>query len=388
MLSATPWGVQKPLLIDATPLQSEHRLRGVGSYLRHLIVALEQLKVSPYYLVSDVGREHVRDLLPEVRTLRVPRPHRPAQVYWLYNELALRAALWRCRPATFLAPDFNGLVRNPFGRTVAVLHDLTALKLAERGPKTPGLLFSDLRWRAYAAKLKQADRLLAVSRSAKEDAMALLDIPETRIRVVHHGLEHEHFRPSTGRGPYAGHPPYFVNIGGRDANKNQARILAAFARVARGYPELQLLFAGPWREEDVRWLEARAAELGLTDRARYLGYIPGAELPSLYGNALGFVFPSLEEGFGLPVLEAMASGAPVITSDRSSLPEVAGDAALLVDPLSADALADAMCRLLHARQRDLLRHKGTLRAAQFTWRRTACETLAALGVTHEGNPCG
>ena len=112
---------------------------------------------------------------------------------------------------------------------------------------------------------------------------------------------------------------------------------------------------------------------------KHLGYVADQNLSSLYRNALAFVFPSLEEGFGLPVLEAMACGTPVITSNRSSLPEVAGEAALLVDPLSTHALASALSRLLASPdERARLRRLGLERAAQFTWRKTVQETLRHL----------
>jgi glycosyltransferase involved in cell wall biosynthesis len=237
----------------------------------------------------------------------------------------------------------------------------------------------DLRWRVYYQKLKRSDRIIAISSSAKRDAMELLNIPEERIRVIYHGVDHAHFKPSTSCRPYAKYGPYFVNIGGRSDNKNQARILEAFAQLARDYPEVQLYFAGPWLDSDLAWLRTSCAKLGLGERVKHLGYVPYEDLPSLYGNALAFVFPSLEEGFGLPVLEAMASGAPVITSNRSSLPEVAGEAALLVDPHSASALAEAMRLLLdQPEERQVYREKGVSWAAHFTWQRTARETLKAL----------
>lgn len=367
------------ILIDATPLQSEHRLRGVGAYLRQLIVALEDVgELKPHYLVSTVGLKHAEFLPPEQR-VPVFRGHRPAQVYWLYNELAFGYALRKERPAVFFAPDFNGLVSNPYGKTVAVLHDLTALKLAAQRSLSPSQLLSDLRWRAYLGKLKRADRILAVSENAKRDAVALLGIDSEKIGVVHHGLDHSRFKPSRGCGRFAAAGPYLVHLGGRNDNKNQTRILAAFARIAASHPALQLFFAGPWRGADHAWLEERTAHFGLQGRVRHLGYTPETDLPSLYGNAAAFVFPSLEEGFGLPVLEAMACGAPVITSDCSALPEVAGGAALLVDPYSVEALGAALTRLLeNPAYQEILRAQGFRRAAHFTWQRTAQGTLTFL----------
>ena len=366
------------LLIDASPLQSEHRLRGVGAYVRSLVTAIESMGLQPQYLVSSDGAVN---LLPQDRVTRVFRPHRPAQVYWMYNELALRAGLRRIRPSVFLAPDFNGLVTNPYGKTVSVLHDLTHLKLT-RAARSGGLSahLDALRWSVYNCKLQQADCILAISESTRQDAIRLLGIHPDRLHVVHHGVDHCRFRPSRGRGPFAQHKPYFVQLGGRNDNKNQARLLQAFVQVAHLDKDVELLFSGPWSAADLNWLQIETEHLRIQGRVRHLGYVPDHDLSSLYGNAVAFVFPSLEEGFGLPILEAMASGAAVITSDRSSLPEVAGSAALLVNPLDPADLAEAMLKVLT--ESDLsqqLRQAGLDRARQFTWETTVQQTMTVIG---------
>ena len=375
-------------LIDATPLQSEHRLRGVGAYLRALIRAVEQETVEQetddvHYLLAWQAPKVLEPLLasvniPRERTLLLPRPHRPAQVYWLYNEAILRYALLRLRPKVFLAPDFNGLVQNPFGSTVAVLHDITELKLRTDSASGLSEQASLWRWQAYYRKLQASEHILTISESVKRDAASLLNIPETRMEVVYHGLDQDRFQPVEG-GEYAGHPPYFVNIGGRNPNKNQTNIVAGFADIAHEHPEVHLYFAGPWQKSDLAWLEQQASTHNLEGRITHLGYVPDDAMTSLYSHALGFVFPSLEEGFGLPVLEAMACGTPVITSNRSSLPEVAGDAGILVDPQDAYAIGEAMKKLITDEGlRNELQAKGLARARTFTWQRTAQKTLEIM----------
>lgn len=370
------------ILIDATPLQSEHRLRGVGSYVRHLITAIEALgEVKPRYLSTWQDRDKVAHLLPRDRTLVFPRPHQPAQMYWLYNEVFLRVALMRAQPRVFLAPDFNGVVYNPFGRTVAVLHDLTALKLSQERQRATSLneRLGDWRWKVYYRKLQRVDHIIAISQSAKTDAAELARIPLDRMTVIHHGIDQDQFRPGVGKGRFADQPRYLLNVGGRGDNKNQARILEAFARIEAEHADVQLYFGGTWRKEDHDWLGRLVQQSGLTGRVKHMGYVPDADMPSLYANAAAFVFPSLEEGFGLPILEAMASGTPVITSDRGAMREVAGDAAILVDPLSRDDIAEAMDRLLcHAGLRRDLVGRGLTRAAGFTWQRTARKTIEVL----------
>lgn len=366
------------ILIDATPLQSEHRLRGVGAYVRHLVQHLEAKGHTPFYFASTVGLEQVQGLLPPERTLTVYRPHTPAQVYWAYNELAMRWAILRLRPRVFFCPDFNGLLSNPFGESVPMLHDLIPLKVREEGEGL-GIRLSRLRWGVYFAKVRRARHIIARSEWVKKDAIELLGIAPERITVVAQGLDRQRFVPSTGQGPYAAEPPYFLHVGGSGSNKNMRRVLEAFARVAPTHPQTRLYFVGPWAPSEREWLEAEKTRLGIAERVRHLGFIPNADLPSLYGNAAAVVFPSLEEGYGLPVLEGMASGAPVITSNVSSLPEVAGDAALLVNPLEVEAIAAAMRRILEEPGlAQALRQKGRIQASQFSWEALADQVWETL----------
>ena len=172
--------------------------------------------------------------------------------------------------------------------------------------------------------------------------------------------------------------PYVLYLASNKPHKNLVRLLQAWSLVAadRSIEPCQLVIAGHW---DARFPEAREAarRLGLMERVQFAGEVEERDLPAAYSGARLFVFPSLYEGFGLPVLEAMACGAPVICSNTSSLPEVAGDAAVQVDPLDVQGLAAAMARALADETvRAGLRERGLLRAAEFTWERTARATLA------------
>ena len=359
------------ILIDASPLQSEHRLRGVGAYVRELIDNLEREPMDddrrPHYFAT---RRPAVPLLPPRRTHRVPRNHMPAQGYWLTNEVVLRGALRRIRPDVFYATDFNGLQLNPHGRTVAALYDLTPMHEGLGDP------LSAARWKTYYRRLRRCDLLLAISEHTRADAIRALDLDPASIVAIPLGIDTERFVPSRGIGAFADRPPYFLHVGGRNHNKNQVTLLEAFARVRDALPDVELLLGGPWRPPDLAWLESERARLRLT-AVRHIGYVEAESLPSLYGNAQAFVFPSLSEGFGFPVLEAMASGAPVITSNCSSLPEVAGDAAVLVDPRDANALAAAMIGV--AEKPDLASvQRGIAQARRFTWAETARRTWEQL----------
>jgi glycosyltransferase involved in cell wall biosynthesis len=377
------------ILIDATPLQSEHRHRGVGTYTRCLAETL--LTLSPDDVTFVATNRDVELLPPVMRGHAVTgrRGHRPAQVYWVYNEWFLRRVIWRTRPAVFHATDFNGLVTTSGVRTVATLHDCTALREGFHHAGLSGRL-TDMRWRVYYFhKLPRADHIIAVSEYVKADAVTLLGVPHERITVIPHGVDLEHFRPMKGEGSYAHEPPYFLFIGGRAPNKNLDRILAAFAPISREFPTLHLYLAGAWQSEDVAWLERTCSQLGVTDRVRHVGFVSQIELPGLYANALSFLLPSLEEGFGLPVLEAMACGTPVLTSDRSALPEVAGSAALLVEPTDTSGITAVLRELTrHPRLRTQLAQAGLKRVQEFRWTEVARRTLDVYRQVATASPSG
>jgi glycosyltransferase involved in cell wall biosynthesis len=230
---------------------------------------------------------------------------------------------------------------------------------------------------------RRADAVIVPSAAARQAVARAYVVPEARIHVVWHGVS-----PRFGPVPPAGEspilhrhglrPPYVLFVGARPPRKNLERLILAVAR-ARDRPDgtaLQLAVAGPIERGD-QAARSLARRLGLEEVVRWLGWVPDDELPVLYGGALCLAYPSLAEGFGLPILEAMACGTPVLTSDRSALAEVAGDAALLVDPESPDAIAEGLRRLRRdegARQ-DLIT-RGAVRAAGFTWQATAAATEA------------
>jgi glycosyltransferase involved in cell wall biosynthesis len=229
-----------------------------------------------------------------------------------------------------------------------------------------------------------ARRVIAVSQATKQDVVDLFGAAAERIDVVYNGVdagfcpapaaEVEAFRGS------AGLPARFIlHLGTLEPRKNLVRLVQAFAQVRAhdaGQPPVKLALAGG-KGWDYDAIFAEVARLGLEQEVLFPGYVRDEDLAGWYRAAAVFVYPSLLEGFGLPVLEAMACGAPTVTSNLSSLPEVAGDAALLVDPTSVDALAGALLRLLAdadlARE---LRGRGLAQAARFPWSRTAQETAA------------
>jgi alpha-1,3-rhamnosyl/mannosyltransferase len=232
---------------------------------------------------------------------------------------------------------------------------------------------------AHRLALKAARMTLAISEATKVDLVRRLGAPPDRIRVTPLAADPRFTPQSTAaiqtvRDKYGLPDRYLLYVGSNKPHKNLTRLVSAFASRQLPTADLQLIIAGSW---DNRYPEAKqlAAQ---HDHIRFLGSINEADLPALYGGALAFAFVSKYEGFGLPPLEAMACGAPVLASNTSSLPEVIGDAGLLVDPHEVSAIAAALARLIDDEQlRADLKQRGLARAAQFSWEHTARLTLAA-----------
>jgi glycosyltransferase involved in cell wall biosynthesis len=227
--------------------------------------------------------------------------------------------------------------------------------------------------------LKVADGLIAISEHARNDAAAILRIPEARIRVIYPGVAEPFFQTTPGQGErvrakFALHAPFILFVGCIEPRKNVPGLIRAYQRLPEALRrDLQLVIAGPfgWASDDVRRMLTNSGA-----GVRYLGYVPEADLPGLFRGASGFAYPSYYEGFGLPVAQAMAVGVPVIVSDRSCLPEIAGDAGLCVDPDSEEALTNAIQRTVTDSEFAAEAvARGKARARKFHWPARALESL-------------
>jgi glycosyltransferase involved in cell wall biosynthesis len=249
-------------------------------------------------------------------------------------------------------------------RLTATVHDLTALLMPEL--HTPGNVRADGVFTEHI--LKHAHGLIAVSENTRLDAIRVLKIAPERITTIYSGIPDEYFDAAPSRRI----KPYVLYVGAIEPRKNLETLLDAWRGLR---PELrehfELVIAGPmgWAPESTRER--------IRGEAAYLGYVPEAELPGLFAGAAAFVYPSLYEGFGFPVAQAMASGVAVVTSNVSCLPEVAGEGALLVDPRSAAEIAQALTRLLESETlRSKLGQLGRERAKQYRWEKCAAESMA------------
>jgi glycosyltransferase involved in cell wall biosynthesis len=342
---------------------------GIGRYTHALIEALARIAPDESWVVY-VDRPP-GPTFPHVTIRCLPGRQRLVWTLWAASR-ELRA-----RPVDVFhgVTGFELPLAAP-GRLVTTVHDLIPLRY-------PALVPARHRWAVrglLGAALRRAARVITVSGATRDEVLARYRLPPEKVRVVPEAAA-SHFAPPSEarlgevRARYGLGAPYLLFVGLLEPKKNLGAVLEAVARLRRrGHWHGELVVAGApgWGPDPV----AAAHGLGLDAALRWLGPVPDADLPALYAGAQAFVFPSLWEGFGLPVLEAMASGAPVVASRRGALPEVAGDAALLVEP-EPGPLAEALGAVLaDARLRETLRAAGLARAAAFSWERTARETLA------------
>ncbi len=333
-----------------------------------------------YFIVSP---DYHRAQLPEAANMRVAHRRLPPELVlslWrrerseAFKEYLLgRAEV--VHSTTFCAPRF----RAPRRRLVVTIHDCTFVTHPEF--HLPGNVEHCLRGTRLA--IERADMLIAVSESTRRDLIERMGAPADRIVVTHEAADPRLARVTDATRLEAvrqryGLPEQFVlSLGAMEPRKNLSRLLEAFAALAPAVrKDVSLVVAGAkgWLNDSVH---EQVNKLGLGDSVRFAGYIEEEDLAAVYSLATVFAYPSLWEGFGLPVLEAMACGTPVLTSNLSSLPEVAGDAALLVSPSDVDAIAEGLGRLLEdAALRRELSERGYRRAAHFSWERCARETVA------------
>ncbi len=260
-------------------------------------------------------------------------------------------------------------------RRVVTIHDVTFLRIPERYPPARRLYMQTL----TRLSARVADAIIVPSDAVRDDVRRLLRVPAAKITTVYEAAGAQYVPAereaalAVARG-YGIESPFVLSVGSLEPGKNRARLLRAVHALRDEGVDARLVIVGQraWKyDADFALVD----ELGMRDRVIFPGYVRAEDLPALYSAATAFALPSLYEGFGLPVIEAMACGTPVLTSDRSATAEVAGDAALLVDPHSVDAIRDGLRRLLSdADLRADLSRRGRERASRFSWRRAADET--------------
>lgn len=269
---------------------------------------------------------------------------------------------------TFYLP--HGLAGYPGAKRVVTVHDM----IPERMPESRRRLdFLTLK-RRY---VMSADHVICVSEATKEDLLDAYGPIQAPVSVIHHGVD-ERFSPAAPRLetlPWR----YLLFVGNRDQYKNGSLLMQAFASISSAHPDLSLVYVGggDFSKDEGEVIK----RLGIVDRVRQLS-LSDSDMPGAYAHAEVFVFPSSFEGFGMPVLEAMASGCPAVLARATSLPEIGGDAAVYFTPGDADDLASQLSQVLNNTElRSKLSHLGLSHASQFTWARTARKTVDAYQKT-------
>jgi glycosyltransferase involved in cell wall biosynthesis len=362
---------------------------GIGRYTRGMVSALATLDTQNRYSLV-IPRDCIQPPAlgsNRMQVCRLPLTDWSLTIIWHRLRLPLYVDAFTGPLDVFHSPDF---VLPPLrsGRTIVTVHDLSFIRYPECADR--GLV-------AYLSvvvprSLRRADLILADSAWTRQDIVTLLGIPAEKIVVVPAGVSAE-YHPindssilNAARVRYRLPGRFILHVGTLEPRKNLVRLLQAFQRIADQEPEIHLVLVGSkgWLYQDIF---ASVERLRLAQRVVFPGYVADADLPAIYNLATVFAYPSLYEGFGIPPLEAMACGVPVVCSNSSSLPEVVGDAAVQVEPTDTDALAAALLRLLSD---DTLRHslrsRGLARARLFTWE-AAAQTLlrvyARVGHGHD-----
>jgi glycosyltransferase involved in cell wall biosynthesis len=337
-------------------------LRGAGLDAVQVTPTLPQLPDSVYQLLGLLGRDLRAFLTNYPLWCRYP----DADIYHLAQQ-SLASLL---------------LIRRPRGKVIVTVHDIF-----------PHMLGNDPWFRLAVLGLKRADHLVAISHYTKRCLVDHLGIRPEKITVVYHGIDHERFRPMITDGSIRERyrlpegRRYLIYVGSEDTRKDLATLVRALEVVRRELPEVELIKAGRAHcAEERECLVALAAELGVLKAIHFLEDVHEEDLPQLYNLAELYVTPSPCEGFGFPLLEAMACGTPVVYADAGSLPEIAGSAGIAVAPTDADSLARGLLSVLRqSDKQSALRAAGRERAASFTLTASTQSILAVYGRMIDGN---
>ena len=365
------------IAIDYTPAYEQGG--GIGRYTRELTAALAHLDSQTSYRLFVAG---ARELPPAPGANFAWRPTRLTPRWlarlWGRARLPLPVEAFTGAVSLYHATDFVLPPTLPRTKTLLTVHDLSFVRVPESAQPSLKRYLDNV----VPRSVRRADHILADSQATKDDLTALYGTPPEKITVLLSGVDARFRRVDDPAAREAtrtkyGIParPYLFAVGTVQPRKNYRRLIQALAQLRAGGRDIGLVIAGGrgWLEDPIY---AALRETGMTEFVHFIGFADDADLPALYSGAAVCALPSLYEGFGLPVLEAMACGTPVLTSNVSSLPEVAGDAALIVAPTNLDAITAGLARLLDdAALRERLIALGYAQAARFTWAASATQLL-------------
>ncbi|MDB6066687.1 MAG: hypothetical protein JWR26_2895 [Pedosphaera sp.] len=353
---------------------------GIAQYVFALVRALEahtaEHQFTLFVLEEDVPL--FAFAAESMKIVTVAERFRPAVRNILWHQTELPRLVRQQGLDVLHVPSYRRLLWRRPCALVATIHDLAPFKVSNKYD-WKRMLYGKVIVKRLA---RRQDRVVAISQNTARDVRRFFGVPEGRIRVIHNGLEHERFFPGNGLDTGAAQKfglrrPFFLYVARLEhPAKNHVRLIEAFNRFkAAGRTDWQLVFGGSdWHGAEAIHAAIKASPFAADIRS--LGFVEDADLPDLYRAAEVFVYPSLYEGFGMPPIEAMACGCPVISSACGSLGEVLGDAAVVVDPEDVDSMARQLTALAGDEGlRERLRKEGLLQARRYDWKRTAEETI-------------
>lgn len=356
--------------IDGNEANVKKRV-GVGKYSFELLKQFKQSQILNFRFQIYLKDKPLPDLPLESENWRykVVGPKK----LWTQIGLPLNLYLSQPRPDVFFTPTHYAPRFSPCPRIISIM-DLSFLHYPEMFKKQD--LWQLKTWTEYS--VKKAAKILTISEASKNDIIKYYQIPEGKVVVTYPGTN---IVESMGklREKYGIEGEYILSVGTLQPRKNFAKLIESLSILVSSYPSISLVIIGKkgWLYEEIL---ASPKKFKVEAKVRFLDFVPDEDLPGLYQNAKCFVLVSLYEGFGLPVLEAMVYGCPVVVSNVSSLPEVVGEAGILVDPKSVENIAEGIKKALvmSNEQRKVMVEKGLMQAKKFSWEKCAKETLKIL----------
>lgn len=389
--------------IDVQPLQTGTRYAGVGCFLRNIIQQISRMDTVNEYVLCLNNSDYLETVTPPApgwQTCHVARKHRLGRLEWIWDTIYLPALLSQKNIDIY---QYNSLSENeplappfPFGkhRIVATIHDLIPLRFPDQCSSYFSKSLGSFDYRAKLRRIMHADAIITVSEHSRQDIQAFCAYPEDRIFVAYNGIS-DYFRqiPTEDqlcqfRQIYSLPENFLLYLGGYYAGrKNISRLLEAYKLLIHSdiSPTPKLVLAGLSNPEHRTRICTKIHERRLDRYIITLPFIPDEELPLLYRSAAILIYPSLYEGFGMPVAEAMACGTVVVTSNVSSLPEIAGDAGIYCDPYNVNSIAEMIYKsLTDVSLRARVAQAGPQRARRFTWEQTAQTILSVYEQVYRG----
>lgn len=350
--------------VDGNEANVRNRV-GIGIYAYELLTQFGQFASDKLQFTVYLKSSPLFDMPKETSNwkYRVVWPKR----FWTQFGLPIDLFLHK-RPNVFFTPSHYAPRFSPVPTAISIM-DLSYVHFPQLFKKSD--LYQLNNWTRYS--VRKAKRIFTISLASKDDIIREYKVASDKVTVTYPGT-----KPTLSAKSRMKKGNYILFVGTLQPRKNIERLVEAFAKIKTQFPELELFIVGKkgWLYEEI--LKA-PTKYGVSDSVKFLGFVDDTGLPKLYQEAQCFILPSLYEGFGLPLLEAMKYGCPVITSNVSSLPEVGGEAALYVDPQSAEDIAEKLAKVLSdSKLRAEMTKKGYAQVKKFSWEKTAKETLEAL----------